>query len=88
MNVPIALVLSYVTLSAIPTSADPKPVPITGIVVETSGRPAAGADVWLVNALTADEGRRFGMEVIWASRAKPSEGTSSVLVHASTDTAG
>ncbi|MGO9920301.1 MAG: hypothetical protein ACLQIB_37120, partial [Isosphaeraceae bacterium] len=60
MNTSIAVVLSYVALSAVSTSADPKPVPITGIVVETSGRPATGADVWIVDALTADEGRRFG----------------------------
>ncbi len=88
MSPSIALVLSYVALSAAPTSADPKPVPITGIVVEPSGRLATGADVWLVDALTADEGRRFGMELVWSSQANPSEGTIPVLVHGRTDAAG
>ncbi len=88
MNTSIAVVLSYVALSAVSTSADPKPVPITGIVVETSGRLATGADVWIVDALTADEGRRFGMEVIWSNRAQPSEGTLPVLLHGRTDAAG
>ncbi|MFI5459602.1 MAG: hypothetical protein ACHRXM_29610 [Isosphaerales bacterium] len=88
MNASIALFLSYVALSAVPTSADPKPVPITGIVVEPSGRPAPGADVWLVDALTADQGRRFGMEAIWSSQAKPSEGTIPVLLHGRTNPAG
>ncbi len=88
MNTSIAVALSYLTLLATSTSADPKPVPITGIVVETSGRPATGADVWIVHALTADEGRRFGMEVIWSSRAQPSDGTVPILLHDRTDAAG
>ncbi len=88
MNASIAVALTYVTLSAVSTAADPKPVPIAGIVVETSGRPATGADVWIVDARTADESRRFGMEVIWSSRAKPSEGTIPVLLHGRTDAAG
>ena len=88
MNTAIALILSCLLLSTAPTSTDPKPVVITGIVVERSGQPAAGADVWLVEALTADEDRRFGMEVIWSGPARPSEGTIPVLVHGRADAAG
>ena len=88
MNTASALILSCLLLSTGPTSTDPKPVLITGVVVERSGQPAAGADVWLVEALTADQDQRFGMEVIWSGPARPSEGTIPVLVHGHADGAG
>ncbi len=81
MNTAIALILSYVLLLTPPASTDSKPFVISGVVIERSEQPAAGADIWLVEAITADQDRRFGLEVIWSSRAKPSEGTIPVLVH-------
>ena len=62
MNILMALVLSCGAEPAASTTADFKPVPVSGVVVEPSGRSVSGADVWLVDALSADEDRRFGME--------------------------
>src|ERR1700728_2360537 len=88
MNTLIALVLWCVAPPPAQTTADAKPVPVTGVVVGSSGQPVSGADVWIVDALTADEDRRFGMELIWSSRTKASEGTIPVVVHGRTDSAG
>ena len=88
MNTAIALILSYVLLLTPPASTDSKPFVITGVVIERSGQPAAGAHIWLVEAITADQDQRFGMEVIWFALAKPSEGTIPVLIHGRADAAG
>ena len=88
MNTLIAFVLWCVAQPAAHTTADPKPVPVTGVVVESSGQPVSGADVWLVDALTADEDRRFGLELIWSSPTKASEGSIPIHVHGRTDAAG
>ncbi len=48
----------------------------------------SGADVWLVDAITADEGRRFGMELIWSIRTRPNDGATPVVVHGRTDATG
>lgn len=81
-----ALVL--VALAQLPASPDPKPVPVSGIVVDGSGQPAANADVWLAEALSLDEAHRFGMELWWSTLTQPHEGSTPVLVHARTDAAG
>ena len=66
--------LVLLALVQLPPSADPKPVPITGIVVDGSGRPVAFADVWLAEAISPDEGRRFGIELWWSPTTRPNEG--------------
>ena len=88
MTTLIALILCFVAPPAAHATADPKPVPVAGVVVEPSGQPVSGADVWLVNARTADEDRHFGLELIWSSRTRASEGTIPVVVHGRTDSAG
>jgi hypothetical protein len=80
--------LIIVALAQLPTSPDPKPVPVSGIVVDGSGQPTANADVWLAEALSLDEGHRFGMELWWSRLTQPHEGSTPVLVHARTDAAG
>ncbi len=42
----------------------------------------------LSTVLGSDEDRRFGMELIWSSRTRPSEGATPVLVHGRSDAAG
>jgi hypothetical protein len=76
----------------LPVSPDPKPMPISGVVVDNSGpRPGqsvANADVWLAEAYAPDEGRRSGMELWWTGLTPASEGRTGVLVRARTDASG
>jgi hypothetical protein len=87
---PIASILFALTstLAQLPQSPDPKPVPVIGAVVDDSGRPVAGAEIWLTDALPPDLGRRFGMELWWAVLSGPGEGTSPILLHARTGADG
>ncbi len=84
--------LVLLALAQLPVSPDPKPIAISGVVVDRSdsgaGRSVANADVWLFEALSPDEGWRSGMEVWWSNLTQPSEGTTEVLVHARTDASG
>ena len=79
-------------LAQLPVSPDPKPIAISGVVVDAaqsgSARPVAGADVWLAGALSPDEGRRSGMELWWTNLTPPAEGTIDVLAHVRTDAGG
>jgi protocatechuate 3,4-dioxygenase beta subunit len=81
-----ALVL--LALAQLPQSADLKPVPIAGTVVDGSGYPVAFADVWLAEATSPDEGRRFGIELWWSPTTRPDEGSTPVSDHISADAAG
>jgi hypothetical protein len=80
--------LVFVALAQLPASPDPKPVPVTGIVVDGSGQPCAFADVWLSEAIGPDEGRRFGMELWWARDIRSDEGSTPFSDHISADAAG
>ena len=75
MNASALLLIALASaLAQLPASPDPKPVPITGIVVDDSGRPVANADVWLAEAIPPDEGRRFGMELWYVVPHRPGRG--------------
>ena len=75
-------------LAQLPASPDPKPVPITGTVVDGSGSPVPFADVWLAEAMSPDEGRRFGIELWWSATTRPDEGSTPVSDHISADAVG
>ena len=70
----LLLIAAASALAQLPASADPRPVPITGVVVDESGRPVANADVWLAEALPPDEGRRVGVELWYISLTGPGDG--------------
>ena len=75
MNASALLLLALASaLAQLPASPDPKPMPITGVVVDESDRPVANADVWLAEALPPDEGRRAGMELWYVSLTGPGDG--------------
>ncbi len=84
--------LILLAVGQLPVSPDPKPMPISGVVVDNSGpRPGqsvANADVWLAEAFAPDEGRRSGMELWWTNLTPASEGRTGVLVRARTDASG
>ena len=84
----LRLSLSLIVLAQLPPSPDPKPIPIIGVVVDHSGQPVIGADVWLAESLAADEGRRSGRELWWSAGTKPDQDTAPILVHARTDATG
>ncbi len=74
MNASALLLIALATAPAqLPASADTKPVPITGVVVDESDRPVANADVWLAEARPPEEGRRAGMELWYISLTGPCE---------------
>src|ERR1700751_5239689 len=87
---PIASILLALTstLAELPSSPDPKPMPVIGIVVDDSGRPVSEAEVWLAEALPPDLGRRFGVELWWAALRGPAGGALPILVHARTGADG
>ena len=88
MNTTIAVVLSSVALSAIPASADPQRVAITGIVVETQAGRCRGLTSGSSTRSRLTRAGGSGMELYWSIRTKPSEGTVPVLIHGRTDNAG
>jgi protocatechuate 3,4-dioxygenase beta subunit len=75
-------------LAQLPPSPDPRPVPISGVVVDASDRPVGGAEVWLAEAVPPAEGRRAGTELLGPVPAGPVAGVSPALAHARTDAAG
>ncbi len=84
----VPVVLATLALAQLSPSPDPKPVAIVGTVVDGSGRPAANVNIWLADAIRADEGRQFGEEMWYASFTDPGEGAPPILVHARSDAAG
>jgi protocatechuate 3,4-dioxygenase beta subunit len=84
----LGLSLTIMVLAQLPPSTDPKPMPITGVVVDHSGQPVAGADVWLSEANAAGEGRRAGRELGWWADRKVDEETAPILGHARTEATG
>ena len=57
---PGTAILAILALTQLPASPDPKPVPIAGVVVDATGRPVAGAEVWLAEAVPPAEGASRG----------------------------
>jgi protocatechuate 3,4-dioxygenase beta subunit len=77
-------------LAQLPASPDPKPLPISGVVVDRSGTPIANAKVWLIEEMTPEDDRPIGFEErgpvsTWSN---DRDRTPSILVHTRTDAAG
>ena len=85
---PGTAILAILALTQLPASPDPKPVPIAGVVVDATGRPVAGAEVWLAEAVPPAEGRRAGPELLAPVAPGPVAGEAPAMAHARTDADG
>ena len=85
---PGTAILAILALTQLPASPDPKPVPIAGVVVDATGRPVAGAEVWLAEAVPPAEGRRAGPELLAPVAPGPVAGEAPAMAHARTDAGG
>jgi protocatechuate 3,4-dioxygenase beta subunit len=83
----LALAMASTAAQLLP-SPDPKPMPVTGVVVDGAGRPVGDAEVYLAEALPPELGRRLGLELWWATLTGPEEGTPPILVYARTGVDG
>ncbi|MHB1557921.1 MAG: carboxypeptidase regulatory-like domain-containing protein [Isosphaeraceae bacterium] len=77
----ILLAMMVLAQAQAPVSADLKPIPVAGVVVDSSDRPVAGAEVWLAPAGSLDEGRQAGMELWYRYSTTLDEGAATILVH-------
>ena len=85
---PLTLLAMASALAQLPASPDPKPIPITGVVVDDRSQPAAGAEVWLIEMMTPEEGRQPGRESPGPISDWSNDRTPSIKAHARTDGAG
>ncbi len=69
-------------------SADPRPIPITGVVVDPAGKPAADVAVWLIDGLSPRAFRRFGDEFFLEPYTRRGEGLPPVRLQTRTDPGG
>lgn len=69
-------------------SADPRPIPISGVVLDAAGKPAAEVDVWLIDALTPDAFRLCGDEVGREPFGEANWGLPPVVLSTRTDATG
>jgi hypothetical protein len=77
------------SLAQLNPSADARPIPVPGLVVDASGKPVKNADVWLTRAARADDDPKSGMELFWAARAYADVSEdASALAHARSDAEG
>ena len=87
--IPLTLLVSIALTSQLSPSADPQPIPIPGVVVDPSGKPAADAAVWLIDGLPPGVCRRVGLELFWMEPyARRSEDLPRICLEARTDAAG
>ncbi len=82
------IVLAVLAQPTLSVSADPKPVPVAGVVVDASDRPVAGAEVWLAAALPPDDGRWAGMELWYQTLTGLGDGALPLVVHGRSDRDG
>ncbi len=61
----LTLLFSIAISTQLAPSADPRPIPISGVVVDPAGKPAADVTVWLIDGLPPGERRLFGRELSW-----------------------
>jgi hypothetical protein len=83
----LILPLLLCAMAELPASPDVRPIPVTGVVVDASGRPLADAEIWLTRATRVEEDRKSGMELSWAAVAAGNE-EAPVLALARTDAEG
>ena len=65
------VLLSVIVPAQLAPSPDPKPLPVSGMVVDTAGKPVAGAEIWLADGIAPRDHRVFGDEMILEPRAEP-----------------
>jgi hypothetical protein len=77
------------SLAQLSPSADPLPIPVSGLVVDASQKPVVGADLWLTRATRAEDDPKSGMELFWAARASSDDQEhTSAFAHARSDSEG
>jgi protocatechuate 3,4-dioxygenase beta subunit len=84
----LAAILAALALAQPPASPDPRPVPVAGTVVDAAGRPVAGAEVWLAEAVPPAEDRRAGPGIREGTPAGPMPGEAPALASVRTDPDG
>src|SRR5947209_3080599 len=81
--------LIFGLLAQIAPSPDTGPIPVAGVVVDSSQKLIVGADVWLARAARAKDDSKSGMELFWAGRAYDDDpGETSAVAHARSDAQG
>jgi hypothetical protein len=81
----LVLVLAQPTPAAVPSGGEQ----LVGAVVDTTGKPLAGADVWLASGLPPSGERPLIGGVLWMQSSRPSLGESNAaLKHTRTDQEG
>jgi hypothetical protein len=87
MSTMTALLALMVPAQLVP-SPDPRPIPISGVVVNAAGNPVADADVWLTESQSPSSFRRFGTELALETVVELEEAQVPVLAHARTGPRG
>ncbi len=82
------VLLSVIVPAQLAPSPDPRPLPVSGTVVDTAGKPVAGVEVWLADGIAPRDHRVFGDEIRLEPFTDPGEGLKPVLVHATADRDG
>ncbi len=82
----VILPLLFWAMAELPASADVAPVPVAGVVVDASGRPAQNAEVWLTRAVRSEDERRSAGALSWHAFIRNDEST--VAVRSRTDEQG
>ena len=59
----LTLLFSIAISTQLAPSADPRPIPITGVVVDPAGKPAPDVAVWLIDGLAPGVCRLFGRRI-------------------------
>jgi hypothetical protein len=76
-------------LAQLAPSPDARPVPLSGLVVDASGKSIGGVDLWLARAARPEDDPRSGMELFWRGRAFTDDHeATSAFAHATTDAEG
>lgn len=81
----LALLLGV--MAELPPSSDGRPIPVTGVVVDSSGRSLRDAEVWMTRATRVEEDRKSGLELSWSAMQAENEETP-VYVVTRTDAEG
>jgi len=85
----MTLLVSLALTAQLMPSADPRPMPIAGVVVDPSGKPAPDVAVWLIDGLAPGVCHRLGLELFWMEPyARRSEDLPRISLEVRTDAAG
>ena len=67
--------LAALAIADLPASSDVLPIPVAGVVVDSSGRPLRDAEIWLTKATRVAEDRRSSLELSWSAMQSEDEQT-------------